>query len=190
MRSLRPILGSLLLALPFAPGCASTAEAPTEARITDEVSVEASVVSVDRATRQLTVERDDGSFVTIFAGPEIRNFDQIESGDTIRARYTLAIGARLLDPTEAGTPPSAGIAAGRAEPGELPAGAFGTSVVMTVTINRVDKEIHEISFTDPDGMLHTIQAERLEGQRFIAGLEPGDRVELSFAEAVALSVEE
>lgn len=189
MRFTRPLL-SLSLALSLATGCASTAQAPTEARITDEISLEASVLEVDRTTRMLTVEREDGSQVKIFAGPEIQNFDRIESGDTIRARYILAIGARLLDSQEAGTPTMAGVGAGRAEPGELPAAAFGTSMVMTVTINRVDKDTHEVTFTGPDGMLQTIQAERLEGQRFVSGLEPGDRVELSFAEAVALSVEE
>lgn len=185
----RPWLALSLLAAPLAAACATTSEAPTKARITDEVAVQAAVVSVDRVSREVTIERPDGTRLTLVAGPEVRNFEGIEAGDTISARYAVSLSARRLAEDEAGTPPTAGVAAGRAAPGERPAGAIGAGVVMTVVVNSVDRSRHEVVFTDPDGRTHTVQAERDEGKRFVEGLKPGDRVELAYAEAVVVAVE-
>jgi hypothetical protein len=186
-RCLLPV--HLLIAGALASGCASTPEGPSEATITDEVSLEAAVVAIDRASRELTIERPDGVRMTFVAGPEVRNFDQIALNDTIEARYVVSLSARRLAADEPGTPPTAEVAAARAAYGARPAGAIGAGMAMTVVVNTVDRDRHEVVFTDPDGMLHTVQAEREEGRRFVEGLAPGDRVELVYTEAAVLAVE-
>jgi hypothetical protein len=182
--SLLPLLAAALLT-----ACASTSEAPTEASITDEVSVEAKILAVDKDTRELTLERADGTTVVVVAGPEVRNFDQIEAGQKVVARYVVSLTARRLGADEPDTEAAVEVGAARAAPGERPAGAIGADLRMTVVVKSVDLDQNLVVFTDPDGVIHAVEAEREQGQRFIAGLKPGDRVVLVYTEALALGVE-
>jgi hypothetical protein len=125
----------------------------------------------------------------VVAGPEVRNFDQIEAGNIVTARYVVSLSARRLDPDEADTEPSAAVLTARAEPGQAPAGAIRADVAMTVLVKSVDQDQHVVTFTDPNGVLHVVEAERDEGKNFVRGLKPGDRVELVYEEAFAMSVE-
>jgi len=170
-------------------GCATTPEAPKEAKISDEVTAQATVVGIDKENRALTLERPDGSYVQVVAGPEIRNFDQIVVGNTVTARYVVSLSARRLDPDEPDIEPSVGVAAGRAEPGQAPAGAIGADMAITVVVKSVDIDQHVVTFTDPGGVLHAVEAERDEGKAFVKGLKPGDRVELNYEEVLVMAVE-
>lgn len=169
-------------------GCASTPEAPTKAEVTEEVSAEATVLAVDKGAREVTLQRADGTRAVVVAGPEVRNFDRIEVGNKISARYVVSLSARRLKPDEPDTQSTVGVAAGRAKAGEAPAGAIGAGVAVTVVVKSVDLERNIVAFTDPEGSLHAVEAQRDEGKRFIAGLKPGDRVELVYGEALILEV--
>lgn len=177
----------LLAALPS--GCTTTPEAPRQAQITDEVTAKATVVAIDGASRQLTLQGAEGPAMVLVAGPEVRNFDQIEVGDTLTANYTVTVSARRLEADEFDTQEGAGIAAARADEGQKPGAAIGAGMAMTVVVKSVDREQNIVVFTDPEGAIHAIEAQRDVGRRFIAGLEPGDRVELVYGEALALAVE-
>ena len=179
-----PSVAALMLA-----ACATTPEAPKEAKISDEVTVQATVVAVDKENRELTLERPDGSYVEVVAGPEVRNFDQIELGNTVTARYVVSLSARRLEPDEPDTEPTVGVLTARAEPGQAPAGAIGSDMAMTVLVKSVDQDQHIVTFTDPNGALHAVEAERDEGKNFVRGLKPGDRVELIYEEVLVMSVE-
>jgi len=179
-----PVLAAILIA-----GCTSTPAAPRKAQITDEVAVQATVVAVDKASRELILQRSNGSQVAVVAGPEVRNFDQIAAGDTLNARYTVSLTARRLDPDEMAKEPGAGMAAARAEPGEKPGAAIGAGVTMTVVVNSVDRDTHTVVVTGPNGNTQAIEAQRQTGKRFVEGLKPGDRVELTYGEALVLAVE-
>jgi len=178
-----PFLAAAVIA-----ACTTTPEAPSQAQISDEVTVQATVVGVDKEKRELTLERPNGAYVAVVAGPEVRNFDQIEVGNTVTARYIVSLSARRLAPDEPDTEPSAGVLTARAEPGQAPAGAIGSDMMMTVVIKSVDSDQHVVTFTDPNGALHAVEAERDEGKSFVSGLKPGDRVELIYEELLVLSV--
>jgi hypothetical protein len=62
-------------------------------------------------------------------------------------------------------------------------------MAMTVVVKSVDQEQHVVTFTDPNGVLREVEAERDEGKSFVKGLKPGDRVELIYEEVLAISVE-
>jgi hypothetical protein len=147
------------------------------------------VIDVDRVTRIVTMQREDGTEFSVLAGPEVRNFDRISVDDTVEARYVETFYARRLAPDEAGPELAAEVAAARAEPGEKPAGGLAAGVEMTVRIESVDLEQHLVTFTDPAGELRVIRAQRDEGKAFIRGLQHGDRVELIYTESVMLSVD-
>ena len=181
--------GILLLLSTLIAGCASAPEAPTEAQITDEVVSQATVVAVDKATRELTLQRPDGSRVAVVAGPEVRNFDRLKAGDVVKSRYVVSLSARRLGPDEPAEGPAIAMAAARAEPGENPAGAISAGLTLKVVVKSVDLKEHIVVFAGEDGAVRAVQAERDEGRRFISGLKPGDRVNLVYREVLAVAVE-
>jgi hypothetical protein len=183
------LLGAIsLLAATLIIGCASTANAPAKAKITTEVSVEATVITFSKATREILLERADGARVIVVAGPEVRNFNQIAAGDILNARYTVSIAARILASDEPDTEPTVGLTAARAELGDKPAGAIGAGVQMTVVVNSVDSKRHIVVFTGPDGVVQVVEAQYDEGKKFVKGLKSGDRVELVYGQSVMLEI--
>jgi hypothetical protein len=170
-------------------GCKST---PTEDRagVIQEVKGEATVLDVDLETRRLTLKRNDGAKFTVVCGDDVRNLPQVEAGDRVRLVYREALVARLQKPGEAMTSPAATAGAVRARPGEKPGAAVGAQVSMTVRIESVDLENHIVVFTPEGGGLQAIPVKRPEFREYIKGLKPGDRVEITYSEAIAISVEE
>jgi hypothetical protein len=185
---LAALAGSLLTV-----GCASLtgSDAPTTAEVTQELSVRATVVAVDPSTRLITLRDAQGITSTMQAGPEVRNFAQIEPGDAVVVRFFESLAVALAEPGVAAAPASAALVAGRAEPGQRPAAAIGGQVTTTVRVELVDTQKNIVVFTPQGGGgLKAIRVVRPEGQNFIRGLAPGDQVQITYTEALAVSVEE
>ena len=90
LRRTRPLLPSAPLFLVTAgllAGGQTTSGTSTSATIENEVTASAGVVALDPATRGITLEREDGTQLAMIAGPEVRNFDQIEVGSVVEASY-------------------------------------------------------------------------------------------------------
>lgn len=171
-------------------GCAAFEKKPPEsAQVSQELAASARVVAVDAKTRLITLSDEQGSTWTVHAGPEVRNFDRIAAGDSVTVRYVESLAVSLAKPGVAAAPPSATIVAGRAKPGEMPGAAIGGQITSTVRIELVDTEKNIVVFTPPGGGLRAVRVRREEGKEFIKGLKPGDQVQITYTEAMALSVE-
>lgn len=187
---LKPLAAALpLVAVFLASACKTAPKAPTQATISQEVTAEAKVTALDGATRAITLQGEEGNSFVIVAGPEVRNFGQIEVGNTVKARYVEALSARLLGKYESPAEPEMGVVADRATEGAMPGVAIAAGAVMTVTVQSVDTSKHIVVVTGPSGDMKAIQAQRDEGKAFVAGLKPGDMVEISYGKALALGIE-
>lgn len=164
-------------------GCA-TAKEPFQKE--DTVEASATIEAIDKQNRLLSV-RGPGGVATIVAGPEIRNFDQIHVGDKVKVTYTAAVGAAITKSKE--KPTTTYDAAAIAAPiGAKPAGAVGATVSTTVQIESVDTSFDAVTFKRPDGFLRTIAVSSPEGKKFIRTLKKGDMVDVTYTEALAISV--
>lgn len=56
--------------------------------LVETIEISATVVKVNKSTREVTMIDSKGGRKTCRAGPEVRNFDQIEPGDRVRAALT------------------------------------------------------------------------------------------------------
>ena len=167
-------------------GCAS---APESVEITETEEIAAIVTAVDQSQRLVTVRGPQGNAVTLEAGPEVRNLAQVQIGDTVRVIYEQAYVATLTDAEEVSPSVPLAVGAIRAEPGERPGAAVGSIVTMSVKIESVGPDGLTVTFSGPDGRLTAIYVLREESQAFVRSLRPGDIVELTFAEALAITVE-
>jgi hypothetical protein len=194
-RSRSPLFSALLLAaaLPLAcsqPKATSTGtNGPDNAKVTETVTATAKVVSVDKAARVVELKNEKGETMRVRCGPEVRNFDQIAAGDTVRADYQVALAVALKKPDDKSSDVTLDAAAGRAPIGAAPAAGVAAQVTATVRIESVDNENHIVVFTPPGGGMQAAHVKRPEGIEFIKGLKKGDRVQITYSEAVALKVE-
>jgi hypothetical protein len=158
--------------------------------LSDVAEIAATVTAIDQAQRLVTLRGSEGNEITVEAGPDVRNFDQIDVGDVVRLSYEANYRAARVDPEdlpEVAAAASAGAA--RAQEGERPGAAIGAIGSMIVLIESIGPDGRTATFITPDGALQAIYVQREEGRAFARSLEAGDLVELTVAETVALTVE-
>ena len=189
------ILGAALVAAAALPALAQTkpaanaavlaASSPGQATVAAAVSVSASVVAIDKATRHVTLKGPQGKLNTVTAGPDVRNFDQIKVGDIVTVRYleslTLTLkkdGKELRSMTE--TP---GVA--RSAAGERPAGVVANQTEVTANVIAVDAKTQTVTLQGPK---QTVDLKVPDAGQFNL-IKVGDQIQAVYTEAVALSVE-
>jgi hypothetical protein len=102
-------------------------------------------------------------------------------------QYYQALAAEVTK-AEASSEEDAVLLEARAAEGDKPAGASGILYTAIVTIDSVDMVTNTVSFTGPEGNQRETTVERAEAREFIAQLKPGDRVQLTYGEALAVAV--
>lgn len=173
-----------------AAGCAGSASAPPPlpSGVVSEglVTATATVKAIDQTTREVTLERTDGSRFKIKAGDEVRNLAQVKVGDVVKTSYHESLAFEVKKAGSAS--PGAGVAeAGtRAKLGEKPGVAGARTTTVTATIVAIDRNTNRVTLRGPGGDDIVVQA---RDPKNVAAVSPGDLVELTYTEAVAISVE-
>lgn len=167
----------------------STAEPPKPVTVEGSVTVKAKIESVDVAKRLITVRDPNGELVELEVAPEVRNLAQVHAGDTMNVVYYRAIGAEFKKPGTGVQGVQQDAVAARAAEGQKPAGGVGQQVKATVKIESVDAAKNMVTFTGPKGVKQTVAVKDPKAQAFIKQLKPGDEVEVTYTEALAISVD-
>jgi hypothetical protein len=105
----------------------------------------------------------------------------------VNVQYYRALAAEVTE-AEASDQDGAVVLGSRAAQGDRPAGGLGMLYTAIVTIDSVDKATNTVSFTGPEGKQRETTVERDDAREFIAKLKPGDRVQLTYGEALAIAV--
>jgi hypothetical protein len=145
------------------------------------------VESVDMKTRHIVLKTDNGRLLTIVAGPEARNLDQLEPGDRVKAVYYESVAVQMAADQASGSETAAAVV--RTPEGAKPGGAVGATVRTVVTMISYDSNTNVVAFTTPDGLSHSLVV-KPEMRDFAGALKPGDRVEIVYTEAFAIGVVE
>lgn len=145
----------------------------------------ATVVKINKKTRELTLRDEEGKEQVIVAGKEVRNFKQIKKGDVIEIEYHIAAASALkkIEDTEV-----AGQATQvtRAPEGSKP-GATVVQVSMgTAEVLDVDKDTRMLTVKGKRGNVVTIHIP-VEMTTFDS-LKQGDRIAVEYTDAMAVSV--
>jgi len=174
---------------PAAPPAASTAAPPPlPSGIAGEnlVTATARVTAIDLPTRRVTLERADGSEVTIYADDRVRNLPQVAVGDEVTTTFYESIAYEVKQPGT--TAPGASMREGtaRASAGEKPGGAGARVTTIVATITGIDKAAGTVTLQGPTGRTTTIKA---RDPRNLDRVAVNDLVEITYTEAVAITVE-
>ncbi len=190
--------GGLLLAL-GSPAAAQTPSAPpaatppaaktTESKpgvvYAETTTLHATVEAVDPATREVTLKTSKGKVVTIKAGPEVKNFDQIHVGDVLTARYLESV-ALVVRKTDAGPGANESRTVEVAPKGHKPAARIVETREVTATVEAIDYATRTVTLRGPEGNARTIKVD--PSVKRLNDVKKGDQVVARYTEGLAISV--
>ncbi|MDO9714278.1 hypothetical protein [Paracraurococcus lichenis] len=179
----------LLAATPLGQGLAQTGQRPEGAVIDEVTEVRATVESVDLTTREVLLRGPEGGLMTVRVRPDVRRLNELKPGDQIVARYADAVAVRMARPEEASMPPSVQAGSATAGADRPPGAVVGGQTSAIVTIQEVDPVRSAVTFIGPAGVPRRVVVQDPAMRDFASGLKPGDRVNVTYSEAVAVSVE-
>lgn len=185
----------LTLLLPLAAlaalACGTASAQPQPVRIERTQTISATVASIDSSQRLIELRKGD-ELRTVQVSPEVRNFDRIKVGDEIVATYYQGLAAEFK---KKGGSQTVGVIDATTGTARLPEGAgrpgaaVANKITTTVVIEAVDRDTHSVTFEGPAGMTRTVDVIDPKARQFISTLQKGDEVELTYVEALAVTLE-
>jgi hypothetical protein len=166
--------------------CAQQREGFTDERVKETT---ATIEAVNQNDRSIVLRGNDNTRVLVIAGPNVRNFDQINVGDRVSARYREAIAVDVLPRGAKPQAPQSATVVTRAPEGERPAAGVASTITTTVTIESVDTSFDTVTFKRPDGIVRTVAVDSPKAKEFIRGLRRGNEVQVTYSEALALDLQ-
>jgi Cu/Ag efflux protein CusF len=160
--------------------------ATDQAQRSEVVTAKATVEAVDQESHVVTLRSPEGETFDLKVGMDVRNLSQVKPGDQVTVKFYRSLLVQMGGPgQQSGTLVTAGIV--RAMPGQKPGGVATGQISTTAAVVSVDKGNSLVTLKGPGGKIVAIEA---IDPRNIEGLKPGDQLNITYTEAVAISVEE
>jgi len=178
----RKILFVCLLAL----AVASVVSAQPAASVSKGAMVteKATIIAIDSTNRMVSLKGEDGTVETVYAGPEVKRFAELKVGDKITFKYYESVVYSIQKPGEkppADVPPSL-----VRNLGARPGGTLSHQMTAVVTIEAIDLNVPSVTIkTDKGETMHF----QVEDKANLKGVKVGDKVQVTYTEALAISVE-
>ena len=186
MRKFSFIAPLIFVALPVfsQTGDATVVKVPGAVGAAQAVKATATITKIDKTSRHVTLKSEQGKEVTVLAGPEVKNFNQLKVGDTVDIQYAEAV---ILELIKGGGKPVARTeekSSGSAKPGEKPAGIQARKVTVVGDVTNVDSLTQTVTVRGPQ---RTVELKVRDPEQFKL-ISKGDQIEASYVEAVAAAV--
>ena len=164
----------------------STAVAGAQKTVTQgaEVSETVTIEAIDYKARLVTLKDSEGTSATVYAGPEIQRFDALKVGDKVTFRYYESVVYQIRKPGTQPAKPTDAAGIVRSE-GAKPGGTLSQQKTATVTVDAVDMAVPSVSIRTDDVRRMSF---RVENPKNLEGVKAGDRVEITYTQALAISV--
>jgi Cu/Ag efflux protein CusF len=147
------------------------------------VSETFTIEAIDHSTRVVTLKDKNGKLDDVMCGPEVTRFDALKVGDKVTMRYYESLVSAIRTP---GTPVKPAAEAGLTRtPGEKPGGTLSKQVTATVTIVAMDTKVPSVTVKTSDGRTVSF---KVEDKKNLEGFKPGDTVDITYTQALAISV--
>lgn len=149
------------------------------------VQATAKVTAIDYKTRVATLQDAQGNSYQVQAPPEIKRFNDIKVGDTITFTYQESVALAVVKPGAAMPEAQSSPTVTRGT-GSKPSGTISQTQSTTVTIQSIDMNKPEITVKTQDGRVLSM---KVQDKNNLTGLKPGDVVQITYTEAIMMSVQ-
>jgi hypothetical protein len=173
---------TLTIALSLTVAVAVSAQQPITK--TQSISGTATIQAIDTTTRTITLRDQSGQEDTYTVGPEVKRFNELKVGDTVKMTYYESVVFQVRKPGEKAEA-TTGATFSRGQ-GALPGGTLAVQDKMTVTVKAIDPAVPSVTVTTPDGRTVT---RKVDDKKNIEGLKVGDQIDITYTRALLTSVE-
>ena len=165
-------------------GAVVAGTAPGKGGVAEVVKLTATITAIDKASRDVTLKGPQGNEVTLTAGPEVKNFDQMKVGDQVNVEYVQALTLELKKGGGLVVARTEQKGAAAAKPGEKPAGAAGRQVTIVADVIGTDPAKQIVTLKGPK---QTVEMRIPDPEQF-KRIAKGDQVEATYTQALAIAV--
>jgi Cu/Ag efflux protein CusF len=152
---------------------------------TEATELTTKIEAIDKTARLVTLKDKDGEMETIHCGPEVKRFDELKVGDTVTFRYYESVAYSIRKPGQpSGLPAQTGPAITRSK-GARPGGTVAQQETATVTIKTIDPKVPSVTVLTEDGRTVSL---KVEDKKNLTDVKVGDKVEITYTEALMISV--
>jgi hypothetical protein len=179
----------LLAAAAIVAGTLQPAFAKTLSKeVIENVTVERTVVSVEKDKRLATLRDELGNEKTVNVPEAFKNWDRVRVGDKVKATYSIYLRGELRKPTEAekANPLTIEVSGGRNNNPNDPAASLGDKITVVTTVVAVDREAMTAILEGPNGMQVEIHGNNPENAKHV---KVGKNVIVTFQERLFMSLE-
>jgi len=151
------------------------------------VVIKASVEDINKENRTITLKGPRGNLLTVKASDDIKNFNQINKGDEVVARYYESV-AIIVDHAKNARPKEIDTESVEVAPlGSKPAGKFVNTEELTAVVSKINYKKRLITLKLPEGEQVTLKVD--PSVKKFKKIKKGDEVFVRHTEALAISVE-
>jgi Cu/Ag efflux protein CusF len=162
---------------------AAFAQPPASVSKAAVVTETATIVAIDATNRMISLKGEDGTVETIYAGPEVQRFKELKVGDKVTFKYYESVVFAIQQPgakPPAEAPPS--LVRGT---GPRPGGTLSQQMTAVVTVTAIDMAVPSVSIKTEKGELMSF---KVEDKSNLKGVKVGDKVQITYTQALAVSV--
>lgn len=139
---------------------------------------------IDYPSRLITLRDSDGNVDIMLCGPEIQRFNALKVGDKVTFRYHESMVFSIRKPGDK-TPPLTDAAGVVRTPGQKPGATMSNQMTARVTVEAMDMKVPSVTVRTEDGRKMSF---KVENAKNLEGVKVGDRVEITYTQALAISV--
>ncbi|MGF7213136.1 hypothetical protein GGE65_007772 [Skermanella aerolata] len=153
----------------------------------DTVETQATVIAINRHEREVVLRGEDGTTMGYVLDDSVRNFDQINVGDTVTAEYYEAV-AIAVEPASGKPRAEETGSMQRAPLGAKPGASTTRMREITATVLDIDYANRLVTLQGPAGQTRKVKVGP-EVENFMS-VKQGDQVLVRHTEAMAVAVTE
>ena len=152
------------------------------------VTLQGAITGIDKASRTVTIRGSEGAEVELVASDEVRNFDQLQVGDSVALDYDEAVALQLQPAGSAQVGVTSEQGGTVAAAGTKPGGSMSDTISIVTEVVAVDPIANTIALKGPRGNTQKIAVEREDLRAKLPNVKKGDLLKISYTEAVAVSI--
>jgi hypothetical protein len=154
----------------------------------DMKTATATVEGIDKEKRMLTLKTEDGKTTSVNVPEDVEAFERIKKGDKIRVSYQESMALAVHRPGEAKPEEQIKETTERVQ-GSRPGRYMERKQTMSAEIVSIDSKKNLVKVKGPQGKVHEIAVKDPAMRERIKELKPGEVVEVTYTEAMAISLE-
>jgi ribosomal protein S17 len=174
------LAAAIVMSLSMAIPSFATQKPVTQGAAVSETFV---IDAIDYTSRLVTLKDTKGETETIYCGPEVERFAALKVGDKVTFRYYESVVYAISKPGSNPKPAEGGAVV--RTPGNRPGGTISQQMTATVTVNAIDPKVPSVTITTKDGQKMSF---KVEDPKNLQGVKVGDQVEITYTQALAISV--